>query len=303
MEGFRRALRELLPAERLRERAPMREYTTFRIGGPADVLAEPASVGELSALLRLADTHGVPKVVIGLGSNLLVRDGGVRGLVIRIGEAMAGIRYDGEATLTAGAGAALKDVAAAAARYGLAGLEFAEGIPGSVGGAVAMNAGAYGGEMSAVVRSGLVVDGAGSIDRQHAAALGFGYRRSAVQDKAWVVVEAKFSLSPGDPAAIQRRMAELAVERRSKQPLSVASAGSVFKRPAGHYVGPLIESAGLKGLRVGDAQVSPLHAGFIVNVGEATCAQVLRLVELVQAEVRRLSGVSLELELRVLGED
>ncbi len=266
---------------------PLRAHTTFQIGGPAEELAAPESEEELLALLARA-----PALVLGAGSNLLVRDAGVAGLTVLLGKDFARIEIEGE-TIFAQAGARLSHLAQQAMRAGLAGLEFAAGIPGSVGGAVAMNAGAYGGQISDVLEEARVaVDGKIVVFPREA--MEFGYRTSLPLAQKLVVAGARFRLHRDDPAAIAARMADFAQRRREKQPLSLPSAGSVFKRPEGHFAGALIEGAGLKGLRVGGAQVSEKHAGFIVNTGGATAADVLALVETIRARVREKYGVELE---------
>ena len=280
---------------------PMAAHTTFRVGGPADLFYLPRSAAELKKALQAADSAGVPALVIGNGSNLLVRDGGVHGLVIALGEDFSTVRVEGT-TLFAEAGARLSRVAQTAQAAGLAGLEFASGIPGTLGGGVAMNAGAYGGQISDVlIDAEVLLDGeVRTLDR---AALEMGYRSTLPLRKGGIVTSARFELTPDDPAAIDARMRELNARRRDKQPLNFPSAGSTFKRPEGYFAGALIEGAGLKGASVGGAQVSPKHAGFIVNTGSATAADVLALIHHVQETVYQKDGVRLELEVRVVGEE
>jgi len=278
---------------RLWTNEPLSRHTTFQIGGPADELAAPENEQELMALLAKK-----PAALIGAGSNLLVRDEGIRGLTVMIGPEFSDICIEGD-VITAQAGARLSQIAQAALRAGLAGLEFAAGIPGSVGGGVIMNAGAYGGQLSDVlVDARVAIDGDIVTLTKHQ--LEMGYRTSLPQKKGYVVTGARFRLTKDDPDAIAARMADLAQRRRDKQPLHLPSAGSVFKRPEGHFAGALIEGAGLKGCCVGGAQVSEKHAGFIVNTGGATCADVLALVEHIQAVVLEKYGVRLEMEVRVL---
>ena len=280
---------------------PMAAHTTFRVGGPADLFYLPRSAAELKKALQAADSAGVPALVIGNGSNLLVRDGGVHGLVIALGEDFSTVRVEGT-TLFAEAGARLSRVAQTAQAAGLAGLEFASGIPGTLGGGVAMNAGAYGGQISDVlIDAEVLLDGeVRTLDR---AALEMGYRSTLPLRKGGIVTSARFELTPDDPAVIDARMRELNARRRDKQPLNFPSAGSTFKRPEGYFAGALIEGAGLKGASVGGAQVSPKHAGFIVNTGSATAADVLALIHHVQETVYQKDGVRLELEVRVVGEE
>ncbi len=300
---MRRLLNSLraMAADRVLENEPMSRHTTFRVGGPADALFFPASVDELRAAMAAAKVAGIPVSLIGNGSNLIVRDGGIRGLVIAMGDPFSEVRVEG-ACARAQAGARLSSVAAAAQRAGLAGLEFAGGIPGTLGGGCAMNAGAYGGELKDVLAwADVLLDG--DVRRLDRDGMEMGYRTSLPLRRGGVVLEAAFVLAPDDPEAIQARMRDLATRRREKQPLNLPSAGSTFKRPEGHFAGALIEGCGLKGCAVGGAQVSEKHAGFIVNIGGATAADILELIAHVQAVVRAETGVDLETEVRVLGED
>ena len=289
--------------ERIIPRAPMARFTTFRVGGPADVLVNIDSAAEISVALRAARAAGVPVTIIGNGSNLLVRDGGIRGLVMRISQPMSAITREGD-TLHVQAGATLPAVAGFAQRSGLEGLAPMAGIPGTIGGAVIMNAGAYGGEMSQVVtRVDAIARSDGKPIRFEGRALGFAYRHSAMMDAGVIVTDVTLRLTPGDPDAIARRTEELLVARREKQPLEYPSAGSTFKRPEGAFAAKLIDDAGLKGLRISDARVSEKHAGFIVNLGSATASDILALMAEVQSRVLAASGITLEPEVRILGED
>jgi UDP-N-acetylmuramate dehydrogenase len=301
-QSLRLALCEELPDSRILFDEPMRHHTSFRIGGPADVLVMPGSVADLRGAIRLARRHGVPLTLTGNGSNLLVRDGGLRGIVIKLGECFDRIEVD-EDRMWAQSGALLKDVSLAAAAHSLTGLEFAIGIPGTLGGAVIMNAGAYGGEMKDVVTQVTALDNEGDLHEMGPEELQFAYRRSALQPLGWTVAEVRMQLQPGDRAAIEAKMADLTFQRESKQPLSFPSAGSVFKRPPGKYVGPMVEELGLKGYRIGDAQVSEKHAGFIINRGSATARDVLALIQHVRERVQAAYDVWLETEVRVIGED
>ena len=279
--------------------ADMRQYTTLKLGGPADWLAFPRSGDEIIQLFREAGQAGIPVTVIGHGSNLLVLDGGIRGLVIRVEKNMRAIRCEGN-LLIAQAGAMLGSVAAAAAEAGLSGLEFASGIPGTIGGGMTMNAGAYGGEMADVtVRvDGVRPDGtAVSFSRDE---MQFGYRTSAVKALDFTVTEVTLELIPGDPEAIRKRMGELNAMRAEKQPLDVPSAGSTFKRPQGYYAAALIDQCGLKGYSIGDAQVSLKHAGFLINTGSSS-RDYLALVQYVQRIVKERADVLLEPEIKILG--
>ena len=295
------ALSAIAGSHQILENEPMSRHTTFRVGGPADVLFLPESEEQLVQALSIAREAGVPCVVIGNGSNLVVKDGGIRGLVIALGEGMAAIARAGE-TLTAWAGASLARVSAYAQASGLSGLEFASGIPGTLGGGCAMNAGAYGGQLSDVlVDARVLLDG--EVRTLTVEEMQMGYRTSLPLRRGGIVISARFALTPDDPEAIAARMRELNARRRDKQPLNYPSAGSTFKRPEGYFAGALIEQAGLKGKRVGGAQVSEKHAGFIVNTGGATAADILTLIGTVQDEVADRFGVRLETEVRILGED
>ncbi|MBQ8964713.1 MAG: UDP-N-acetylmuramate dehydrogenase [Clostridia bacterium] len=295
------ALSAIAGSHQILENEPMSRHTTFRVGGPADVLFLPESEEQLLQALSIAREAGAPCFVIGNGSNLVVKDGGIRGLVIALGEGMAAIARAGE-TLTAWAGASLARVSAYAQASGLSGLEFASGIPGTLGGGCAMNAGAYGGQLSDVlVDARVLLDGV--VRTLTVEEMQMGYRTSLPLRRGGIVISARFALTPDDPEAIAARMRELNARRRDKQPLNYPSAGSTFKRPEGYFAGALIEQAGLKGKRVGGAQVSEKHAGFIVNTGGATAADILTLIGTVQDEVADRFGVRLETEVRILGED
>ena len=295
------ALSAIAGSHQILENEPMSRHTTFRVGGPADVLFLPESEEQLLWALSIAREAGVPCVVIGNGSNLVVKDGGIRGLVIALGEGMAAIARAGE-TLTAWAGASLARVSAYAQASGLSGLEFASGIPGTLGGGCAMNAGAYGGQLSDVlVDARVLLDG--EVRTLTVNEMQMGYRTSLPLRRGGIVISARFALTPDDPETIAARMRELNARRRDKQPLNYPSAGSTFKRPEGYFAGALIEQAGLKGRRVGGAQVSEKHAGFIVNAGGATATDILALIGTVQDEVAARFGVRLETEVRILGED
>lgn len=298
---LREKLMQVLPEGGLREKEPMSRHTTFRAGGPADYFAEPQDAGQLAGVICICREAGLPYAVIGNGSNLLVGDLGYRGVVISIGKAFGEITVEGK-RICAGAGALLASVARNALAAELAGFEFAAGIPGSVGGAVVMNAGAYGSEMKDVMTSATVLTQDGKVVKIPADELELGYRTSCIPKKGYVVLGAEFALEKGDPAKIRERMDELAGKRREKQPLEYPSAGSTFKRPEGDFAGRLIEAAGLRGFRVGDAQVSEKHCGFVINRGEASSADLLSLCRQVQKKVRENSGVQLELEVKLLGE-
>ena len=302
MERFEQlaaALRQSCPALELREREPMARHTTFRIGGPVRLMALPRSEREVLACLREAERAQVRLVVLGNGSNLLAADGEIPCFAVLL-TGLDALERTGEREIWAGAGVSLARLASFAAQEGLAGLEFAHGIPGTLGGGVLMNAGAYGGEMVQVVKEVAAAGRNGGVETVPAEQCGFSYRRSAFSDGERVILGAKFQLEPDDPAAIRGRMDDLARRRKEKQPLEYPSAGSMFKRPAGHFAAALIEQCGLKGLTVGGAQVSEKHAGFVINRGGATCADVLALVDQVKERVLQQTGVELEMEVRVL---
>ena len=302
---LKKFLAEDCPGLELRADEPMSRYTTFRIGGPAALMALPKSVSEAKAALGAARKAGVEPFFLGNGSNLLVADSGYPGFVVKLAGEFEEIcpetsPQNEKRLLRAGGAVLLSKLSNRAQELGLAGLEFAGGIPGSVGGAVTMNAGAYGGEMVQVLESVTFLDETGEVCTLPVSECGFGYRKSIFSDRKCLILKARFHLDRGDPVAIKARMEELAAKRREKQPLEYPSAGSMFKRPPGHFAAALIDQCGLKGLTVGGAQVSEKHAGFVVNRGGATCADVLELVRQVKEEVLRQTGVELEMEVKVL---
>lgn len=311
-QTFVKSVTEQLPQLSLLQDEPMKKHTTFRIGGPADYYAEP-DVSQISKLIEIAKACDMPVAVIGNGSNLLVGDKGIRGLVIGIGKGMSEIDVTEAVAqqstaqgngriITAGAGAILAAVAAKAAETSLSGLEFASGIPGSVGGAVVMNAGAYGGEIKDVLIDATVLTAEGELKTVTRDELDLSYRHSIVPEKGYIVLSARFRLTPKPQDEIKAYMAELRAKRVEKQPLEYPSAGSTFKRPEGYFAGKLIMDAGLRGYSVGDAQVSGKHCGFVVNRGEATAADVLTLIKDVQETVLKQFGVKLEPEVKMIGE-
>ena len=281
---------------------PMAKHTSFRIGGPADVLAQPGNEAELAELLKRAADHAVPVTLVGNGSNLLVRDKGIRGLVIKLSNLFSSITVEGN-VLTFGSGISLAMASKKADSLSLSGLEFAVGIPGTIGGAVYMNAGAYDGEMAKVVTSVQVMDRQGQSSQLKADELDFSYRHTALQNSGLIVTSVTVSLQPGEAESIKAKMDDFSQRRIAKQPLELPSAGSMFKRPVGYFAGTLIEQTGLKGYTVGGAQVSTKHAGFVVNVGGATAKDVLQLIRDVQDRVLAVQGVQLEPEVLVLGEE
>lgn len=280
----------------------MSRHTTFRVGGPADYYVMPESINQITELVRICVSGNIAYHIHGNGSNVIFSDSGYHGVVISIGQSMSGLglKEDG-VVIHADAGVTLARLAAFAAENSLAGLEFASGIPGTLGGAVTMNAGAYGGEMKDVLVSVTVCDRNGTVKTLSNEELGLGYRTSIIQKSAYIVLAADIKLNHGDKEAIKAAMKELNGKRREKQPLEYGSAGSTFKRPEGHYAGQLIEESGLKGYRSGDAMVSQKHAGFVVNVGNATAADVISVIRHVQEEVRERYNVELETEVKMIG--
>ena len=300
LETLAQMLRERVPGLELRENEPMSRHTTFRIGGPARLMALPWDRREAAAVVRAAAEVGVKPFFLGNGSNLLVSDRGYEGFVVK----SSGMDQTREVNrrLRAESGIPLARLAMAALGRGLTGLEFAHGIPGTLGGAVVMNAGAYGGEMAQVLTAVTYLDEMGKISTLSAADCDLSYRHSLFSDHPdWMILEAEMELEPGDAEAIKARMDELSAKRRAKQPLDQPSAGSTFKRPEGHFAAALIDQCGLKGLSVGGAQVSEKHAGFLVNRGGATAEDMVRLIEQVRERVRCETGVELEPEVKFLG--
>jgi len=277
-------------------------HTSFGIGGPADILVIPkdtASLVEVVKTLGIADRE---PFYIGNGTNLLVRDGGIRGVVIKIAEALTGIEHDGNHLISA-AGESLAAVCHCAAQQGLSGLEFAAGIPGSVGGGIVMNAGANGGEIAQVLEWVEVINAGNEVNRYQRSELDFDYRSSQFQTGRWVITRAAFALSPAAPAQVRQSMYEAVEKRCQRQPVSDRSAGCIFKHPPGDYAGRLLEETATKGMRVGGAMISPKHANFIINTGGATAADVLELIRQVQDKVEAEFGVRLATEICICGED
>ena len=304
MENFgklQEKLQAALPALELRSQEPMSRHTSFKVGGPAALMALPKGGEELAEILKIAAEEGVKPFFLGKGSNLLVADEGVDAFVIKMAGGLMKLELEGETTLRVGAGVTLAQAAVFAADHGLTGLEFAHGIPGTMGGGVFMNAGAYDGELIQVIRWAECLDGEGNLLRLEKDEMELGYRTSIFSRKPWLITETCLELTKGDPAAIREKMADLAQRRRSKQPLEFPSAGSTFKRPPGHFAGGLIEQCGLKGKTVGGAQVSEKHAGFVINIGNATCRDILDLIRLVRQTVLDQTGVTLEPEVQMLG--
>ncbi len=301
MENWVEWLRQAAPGTELRIQEPMSRHTTFQVGGPAAVWAEPGSAEELAELAALCRREKIPYSVVGRGSNLLVGDKGYPGVVLHLGERLSRCCAEGT-QVWAEAGISLAALARYACQAGLAGLAFAAGIPGSLGGAVFMNAGAYGREMKDVLTEVQVLDPEGRIRWIPADQMELGYRTSAAQTCGYLITAARFQLQWGEPEEIRGEMAALMARRREKQPLEYPSAGSTFKRPAGYFAGKLIQEAGLAGFSVGGAQVSEKHCGFVINRGGATAAEIRELCRQVAERVRDCFGVELELEVRCLGE-
>ena len=301
-ETFGKKLTEILSREQFIFNAPMTEHTTFKIGGAADVLIFPSNVQEVAQIFKLIEEFKIPCTILGNGSNVLVLDNGIRGAVVKFSDKFFGnIRKDGT-KIIAGAGAKLKDVSNFAAENNLSGMEFAVGIPGSIGGAVFMNAGAYDGEMKNVVTQVTAVSPFGELKTFSGESLDLGYRQSIFQTNGFAICEVELNLNYGNCDEIKNKMADFTQKRESKQPLELPSAGSTFKRPKGYFAGTLIDQTGLKGLRIGGAMVSEKHAGFVVNVGNATAADVLNLIEEVKRRVKEFHGVNLTPEVRIIGE-
>ena len=294
-------LKNIIPEERIKADEPMKLHTTFRIGGPAKYFVIPETKEEVKEIIACCKNADMPYYILGNGSNLLVSDKGYEGVVIQIFKNMNQITLDGD-TITSQAGAILSSVANKALDAGLTGFEFAAGIPGTLGGACVMNAGAYGGEMKDVLVSVTVLTPEGDFLTIPKEELELGYRTSIIAKKNYIVLEAKIKLTKGEKEAIKARMDELKVQRMTKQPLEYPSAGSTFKRPVGYFAGKLIQDAGLRGFQVGGAQVSEKHCGFVINKDQATAADVAELMRQVSLKVKEQFGVELEAEVKRLGE-
>ncbi|MBC3805028.1 UDP-N-acetylmuramate dehydrogenase [Acetobacterium fimetarium] len=301
MKLILKELAAVLASENIKKNEPMKNHTSFKVGGPADLLLLPQTKEELQKVLTICRESTKPFYVMGNGSNLIVRDGGYRGIIIKT-KALNRVCAAGE-TITAQAGISLKALADFAQENSLTGLEFASGIPGTLGGAVTMNAGAYDGEMKNVIKSIEVITADGSFETIPADACAFGYRSSILQKKPWVLVGVNLILKKGEAQTIKEKMNDLNTRRRTKQPLEYPSAGSTFRRPEGYFAGKLIQDAGFKGRSVGGAQVSEKHSGFVINAGGATTADILALITLIQTGVHQQFGVDLKPEVIVIGED
>lgn len=303
MEGdILSSISEIIDEKRILRNEPMKKHTTFRIGGPADVLVKPATITEIEQVLQCCEEQAVPYYVVGNGSNLLVGDEGIRGVVLQLGNDFSEVEVCEDDTIWVQAGCMLSKVANLAAAHALTGMEFAAGIPGTIGGAVMMNAGAYGGEMKDIIECVTLLTPDREVLILPQDQMEFGYRESIVSKENYIVLEAKLRLQKGEPEAIEAKMKEYSEARRSKQPLEYPSAGSTFKRPEGYYAGKLIMDAGLAGYRVGDAQVSEKHCGFVINCGQATAKDVTAVMNDVVHRVAEAYQVELEPEVRKIGE-
>lgn len=294
-------LNKIFPSDRIIEKAMMKDHVHFKVGGPADILLLPENKNQVIESVKLCKENNIPCFVIGNGSNLLVRDGGIRGVVIKLLD-VKNIQVNGE-ELVAECGAMLKDVSKIAMENSLTGVEFACGIPGSIGGAVFMNAGAYNGEMSHVIKEAEVIDNEGNIITLSKEELELGYRTSKVMKAGYIVLSATLQLKKGEVKSIKELVDDLTDKRESKQPLEYPSAGSTFKRPEGYFAGKLIQDAGLKGYTLGGAAVSDKHSGFVINKKNATAKDILDLIKHIQEEVKNQFGVELHTEVRIVGEE
>jgi len=291
-------LHRLFPSAKFDE--PLKRYTAWKIGGPADALLEPESVEDLIHATEIAREHDIPVTILGGGTNVLVRDGGIRGLTVRLAKSLRNVEIEGK-TVTADAGVLYPVLANTTAGRGLAGLEFATGIPGTVGGAIYMNAGAYGSETTEVLDWADILE-KHEVTRMKNRDLDLSYRHSALHENPdWIVLRAGYTLVPGDPVELKARIKEFRTQRMNGSP-NRPSCGSTFKRPQGDFPGRVIEAAGLKGTRVGNIEVSPVHANYLVNLGGGTAEDALALIELVREKVREKLGIELESEVRIIGE-
>ena len=299
LTDFQRQIAALLPDIALRMSEPMSKHTSFRIGGPAEVMAFPENVQQLAEILKVSKMLDCKYAILGAGTNVLASDDGLKGLVICLKDCMDGMEQLDNNRIRVFAGVTMTRAAVFAAGLGLSGLEFAHGIPGTVGGGVYMNAGAYGGEISQVCESVDVMDRNGCVQTVLAADMAFSYRHSRLEDEGGIVISAVFALKSAAESQIRTKMQELMARRKSSQPLDLPSAGSAFKRPVGGYAAALIDETGLKGFRIGDAAVSEKHAGFVVNLGKATAAEIRTLLQEVSGKVYERTGIQLEPEVRI----
>ena len=294
-------LKEILNEDDIKINEPMKNYTSFKVGGVADYMVIPRNYDQVVNVIDICKQYNVTYFIVGNGSNLVVKDGGFRGLIINLSK-LSEVRVE-EQRITAQSGALLSVVSKMALKESLKGMEFASGIPGSIGGAVAMNAGAYNGEISQVIESALIIDRDGNLKELSREQLNLSYRNSTILENGYIVIEATFNLEKGEYDVIKNRMDDLNFRRRDKQPLEYPSAGSTFKRPEGYFAAKLIEDSGLKGVSVGGAEVSVKHSGFIINKGNATASDILELIKMVQDTVKEKFDVELSTEVRIIGED
>lgn len=297
-----KSLLDILDKEEIFLDEPMKKHISFKVGGPADFLVKPKNEEQIKKLITLLKSENIPYIVVGNGSNLLVKDGGIRGVVIKISDNFNNFEVK-DKTVFAQSGALLSLMGRAVLNNNLTGFEFAAGIPGTLGGAIAMNAGAYGGEMKDIIKSVRLMDEKGNIFELKNEEMEFGYRKSILSKKDYIVLSAVFELQEGNYDEIKNYMRELTKSRVTKQPLNLPSAGSTFKRPEGHFAAKLIEDSGLKGLTLGKAQVSDKHAGFVVNLGNAKAKDILDLIDVVKSTVYSKFGVMLEEEVKILGDE
>lgn len=288
--------------ENVKNLEPMSKHTSFKIGGPADILVTPVTARQIQSIIDISKSEKTPIFIMGNGSNLIVREKGIRGITVKLFENFGGCEVEG-CTLKAQAGILLSRLSQIALQNGLAGLEFASGIPGTLGGAIAMNAGAYGGEMKDVVVKTEYIDKNGDIKSLEGEMHCFGYRTSFIQKEEGIVLSSELKLKSGDKNEIKAQMDELCKKRNDKQPLKMPSAGSVFKRPEGYFAGKLIEDCGLRGYGIGGAEVSNMHCGFIVNKGNASAGDVIELIEFIKNTVKEKFGVDLQTEVKIIGEE
>lgn len=300
-KDFSKELIKVLDPKDIEIDEPMKNHTSFKVGGPADILVTPESFGQVIDVIKLCKENNVPYYIIGNGSNLLVRDGGIRGVVIKLCK-LNKIKVE-DNKITAESGVTLKEVSDIALENSLTGFEFACGIPGSIGGAVTMNAGAYNGEIVNVIESAKIIDADGTVRDLDKKALELGYRMSSILKNGYTVLQVTFNLEKGDSHKIKTRIEDLNKRRNEKQPLEYASAGSTFKRPEGYFAAKLIEDSGLKGANVGDAEVSKKHSGFIINKGNANAKDILNLIAIVQRKVKDNFNIELFTEVRIIGEE
>lgn len=302
MESLYQNLCSLIGAENVLCSESMRDHTSFHIGGAADFFVTPDTQEKIRDLVLFSRKENTALTVIGNGSNLLVRDKGIRGIVLCIGEKFSSFQIDGE-SVHAKAGILLSTLSSHILKASLTGFEFASGIPGTLGGGITMNAGAYGGELKDIVETVELMDREGNLLTLNNEQMNFGYRKSLVSSENFIVLSASMRLSRGDQQEIREKIGDFTIRRNTKQPLSAYSAGSTFKRPEGYFAGKLIEEAGLKGLEMGEAAVSDLHSGFVINKGNASCQEILDLISFIKSEVFEKFGVPLEEEVKIIGEN